>query len=104
LLLRRKAASHRIRPVRPIEPGGLCYSVPMATVTIPREMAERRDLVAVPRREYEQFIEWQRRVKSAKTFAPTAAQKRALASARKRRRQGEYLTFHELRRALDSDR
>ena len=76
----------------------------MATVSIPKELAERRDLVAVPRAEYERFIAWQRRVKSAKTFIPTAAEKKALARARKRRERGEYLTLDELRRAVATRR
>ena len=76
----------------------------MATVSIPKELTERRDLVAVPRPEYERFVAWQRKVKSAKEFLPTAAEKKALARARKRRERGEYLTLDELRRALATRR
>ena len=72
----------------------------MTTVTIPAELADRPDLVAVPRDEYEKFIAWQRSLKSAKTFVPTASEKKALAEARKRRRRGSYLTFDELSRTL----
>jgi len=61
----------------------------MATVTIPKTLSERRDLVAVPRAEYERFVAWQRKVKSAKTFLPTEAEQKALAKARKRRARGE---------------
>ena len=73
----------------------------MATLTIPKEFAERKDLVAVPRETFEQFVAWQKRIKSRKTFAPSAADKKALARARKNRARGSYLTLHELRRSLD---
>ena len=74
----------------------------MTTVTIPSELADRKDLVAVPREEYEQFVAWQREVKSKKTFIPTQSQKKALAKARSRRERGDYLTFDGLRRALST--
>ena len=73
----------------------------MATLTIPKEFAERNDLVAVPRETFEQFVAWQKRIKSRKTFVPSAADKKALAKARKNRARGNYLTLHELRRSLD---
>ena len=73
----------------------------MATLTIPKEFAERNDLVAVPRETFEQFIAWQKRMKSRKTFVPSTANKKALAKARKNRARGDYLTPHELRRSLD---
>jgi len=76
----------------------------MATVTIPPELADRKDLFAVPREEYEQFVAWQREVKSKKTFVPTSSQKKALTKARSRRERGDYLTFDELRRSLSTDR
>jgi hypothetical protein len=68
----------------------------MTTVTIPRGLSGRSDLVAVPRDEYEKFIAWQRKPKSGKTFVPTASEKKLLAEARKRRRRGNHLTFDEL--------
>ena len=76
----------------------------MTTVAIPKALLERRDLVAVPRGEYERFVAWQRKVKSAKSFLPTAAEKQALAKARKRRARGEHVTFDELRRTLAAHR
>ena len=73
----------------------------MATLTIPKEFAERKDLVAVPRQAFEEFVAWQKKLKSRKTFPPTAADKKALAKARKNRARGNYLTLHELRHSLD---
>jgi hypothetical protein len=79
----------------------LCYSKRMATLTIPKEFAEHRDLVAVPRESWEQFVAWQKRIKSRRTFVPTTADKKALAKARRNRARGSYLTLDELRRSLD---
>ena len=76
----------------------------MTTVTIPAELADRQDLVAVPREEYERFVAWQMEFKSKKTFAPTPAEKKALAKARSRRVRGDYLTLDELRRSLGTAR
>ena len=76
----------------------------MATLTIPEEFLERKDLVAVPRAEFEEFIAWQKQMKSRKTFVPTASEKKSLAKARKSRSHGNYLTLHELRRSLDRTR
>ena len=76
----------------------------MATLTIPPEFAERKDLVAVPRKSFEEFLAWEKLRKSGKTFVPTASEKRALAKGRKNRARGNYLTLHELRRSLERTR
>lgn len=85
-------------------PLSTCYSEVMATVTIPKELGERKDLVAVPRVAFEEFVAWQKQLKSAKTFNPTAADKRALTRARKNRLRGNYLTLNELHRNLERTR
>jgi len=76
----------------------------MATLTIPKEFAARKHLVAVPREAFEEFVAWQKKMKSRRTFVPTAAEKKALATARKNRTSGKFVTLHELRRTLDSSR
>ncbi|MBI3933769.1 MAG: hypothetical protein HY316_03700 [Acidobacteria bacterium] len=76
----------------------------MATLTIPPEFAERKDLVAVPRKSFEEFMAWQKLRKSGRTFSPTASEKSALAKARRNRARGTYLTLHELRRSLGRTR
>ena len=68
----------------------------MTTVTIPKEMIENKDLVAVPRRAYKEFLAWQKKIKSVKTFTPSAAEKRAFALGRKNFAKGNYLTIDEL--------
>lgn len=76
----------------------------MPTITIPKNIHRDQKLIAVPSRLYDEFIEWQEKVKSARRFTPTAAEKRALARARKNFAKGEYLTLAELGHALGLDR
>jgi hypothetical protein len=68
----------------------------MNTVTIPRKMANQDDLVVVPRKQYEELLA----LRSAKSFVPTIAQKKALASAERNLKNKKTLSFHELTRAL----
>jgi hypothetical protein len=76
----------------------------MTRITIPRELAERKDLVAVPRDTYEEFLVWQRTKKSRKTFSATPQQRKALAQARKNRASGRFLSLAELRRRVGTGR
>ena len=70
----------------------------MTTVTIPKELAKKGDLILIPRKDYEALLHSKKRIK---TFEPTAIQKRALREARKQLSQGKYLTLKELRHELD---
>ena len=76
----------------------------MPTITIPRDIDRDQKLIAVPSRLYDEFAEWQEKIKSARTFKPTAAEKKALARARKNFAKGKYLTLAELGHALGFDR
>ena len=49
----------------------------MITVTIPKKLASKDDLVVIPRKEYEALVA----LKRLKEFAPTATQKKALLRA-----------------------
>ncbi len=73
----------------------------MTTITIPKELVKRKDLVAVPRDTYEEFLVWLKQVKSTKTFKPTKAELRALARGRKNFAKGNYITLKELENELD---
>ncbi len=72
----------------------------MTTITIPKTTIKESKLIAVPIDVYEEFLGWQKRIKSTKTFKPTAAEKRVLARARKDLAHGKYLTLDELRYEL----
>ena len=68
----------------------------MNTVTIPKKLAEKDDLVVLARREYEALLQ----LKKFKEFNPTAIQKRALQQAETNLRKGKTLSYHELTQKL----
>ena len=72
----------------------------MHTITIPKELAKKGELVVVPRKEYEEFSTWRKFMGSFKTFTPTAAEKKELQRAREGYKKGKYLTIDELKRKL----
>ena len=68
----------------------------MPTITIPKKLAQKDDVVMVPRKEYEALIE----LRKTREFTPTAAQKRALVKAEQNVKRGKTLSYHELVRKL----
>lgn len=68
----------------------------MNTVTIPKKIAGKDDLIVIPRKEYEALLE----LKKIREFTPTAAQKKALARAEVNFRKGKTLSYHELVKKL----
>ncbi len=76
----------------------------MATITVPKELGKNKDLVAVPRKSYEAFLAWQKKVKSKKTFAPTADEKKAAGRAKENFARGNYTTPEKLRHELADTR
>ncbi|KKS38802.1 MAG: hypothetical protein A3G49_00405 [Candidatus Sungbacteria bacterium RIFCSPLOWO2_12_FULL_41_11] len=68
----------------------------MNTITIPRKIVEKDDLIIVPRREYEALLSF----KAIKEFNPTKAQKRALAKAEENFRKNKTLSYDELVKKL----
>lgn len=76
----------------------------MPTITISTELNNKEKLIAVPQTTYEEFLAWQKKIKSAKTFKPTIAEKKSLARARKEFAQGKYNTLAELKYELGLNR
>lgn len=72
----------------------------MPTITIPKELATEKKLVAIPYKTYADFLEWQRKLKSRHEFNPTLREKKALLRARKNLSRGAYKTLTEVRDAL----
>ena len=68
----------------------------MNTITIPKKLAGKEDLIVIPRSEYEALVH----LKRWREFTPTAAQKQALARAENNLRKGKTLSYHELRKKL----
>lgn len=67
------------------------------TITIPRNITSGKELVVIPREEYEALVA----LKKVYEFQPTSAQKKALERARKNIKKGDILTLGELKRNLD---
>ena len=68
----------------------------MSTLTIPKKMTGGTELVVMPRKDYEKLLAQ----KAVPEFKPTEADKKALASARKNRAAGKFLTIDELKQKL----
>ena len=68
----------------------------MTTITIPNKNTKAKELVAIPREEYEEFLQ----LRKIYEFQPTAAQKKALEQSRKNRKQGKTMSLHELGKKL----
>jgi len=68
----------------------------MVTITIPKKITKGEELVVIPRKDYEKLLE----LKKIPEFQPTTAQKKALIRARKNRKEGNFLTFNELKQRL----
>ena len=68
----------------------------MNTLTIPKKLAKNGDLVVIPRKEYEEFLELRR----IKEFIPTPIQKRALRQAERNFSRGKTLSYNELIKKL----
>lgn len=73
----------------------------MTTITIPKELTKSKDLIAVPRNAYEEFLAWLKQIKLARTFKPTKAELRAILRGRKNFAKGNYITLEELENELD---
>lgn len=68
----------------------------MATITIPKHLADAKDLIVIPRAVYNDFVELERQIKSRRTYTPTKAELKALQAARKRYAKGHYTLLSEL--------
>lgn len=66
------------------------------TVTIPTKLTSGKELVVIPKEEYEALVE----LKKIYEFQPSSAQKKALLRARKNRKNGKVLTLGEFKRSL----
>jgi len=70
----------------------------MTTITIPTKLAKiKEELVAVPRKEYEEFLSWQKNIRD---FIPTAAEKKSLKRARTNLSKREYTDLKSLKYEL----
>lgn len=73
----------------------------MTNITIPKGTTTNQDLVAVPKSIYKDFLNWQRKVKSVKTYNPTDIERREIVQARKEAAEGKTTTLEELENELN---
>jgi len=64
----------------------------MSTITISKNKTKSLGWVTIPRRVYDELLEF----KKLKEFAPTAAQKKALLKAEKNLKEGKTVSYHEV--------
>ncbi len=66
------------------------------TITIPQRLTQGKELIVIPREEYEDLVE----LRKMYEFKASDSQKKALNQARKRRSKGKVLTLRELKNKL----
>ncbi|MBI3589063.1 MAG: hypothetical protein HY093_01460 [Candidatus Liptonbacteria bacterium] len=76
----------------------------MTTITIPKEIDKNKELVAIPRKAYEEFLVWQEKIGSIKTYTPTKAEIKAIEKSREEFRKGNYITWEALKNELANSR
>lgn len=69
----------------------------MNTVTIPKRITRGEELVVIPRKEYEEYLQLRKIIPVVKM---TPAQRRDLEQARKDYKQGKYITLEQLEHEL----
>lgn len=74
----------------------------MNVITIPKKLAQKEDLVVMPRSEYEALLQKQPRV--IPVVKLTLADKRAIARSKREFARGEYITLTQLTHELAGSR
>ena len=69
----------------------------MNVITIPKKLAQKGDLVVLPRSEYEEFLEFRKMIPIVKA---SRSELRAIKRSEKEIREGNYTPWHELKREL----
>ena len=76
----------------------MCYIAGMPTITIPKELAKKGDLVVVPRKEYEEFL----RLKKQRAFLKLDKDlQEALRQVARGEILGPFRSAKELKKALE---
>jgi len=69
----------------------------MTTITISKKITKEKDLVIIPRREYEEFLELKKIIPIVK---PTHSELRAITKGRREMQKGHYITWQKLKHEL----
>ena len=73
----------------------------MNIITIPKKMAQRGDLIVIPRQEYERLL---RLKKVFPVVKPSKEEMRAIRRGEREIAKGEYITLEQLKRELERSR
>lgn len=72
----------------------------MTTVVIPQNIGKTKELVAIPRNVYEEFLEWHKVMKSIRVAKPTVAEKRAIKQGQEAIKRGDYSEWGQVKKEL----
>jgi len=61
----------------------------MATITIPKKITKGEELIVIPRKEYQGFLDWQKHIVMGGKL--TKSEKKALLEARREMYRGDYV-------------
>lgn len=73
----------------------------MNIITIPKKLAQKGDLVVIPRKEYEEFLTLKKIIPVVKA---TKEEMRAIRRGEREIAKGEYVTLEQLKRELERRR
>ena len=69
----------------------------MNVVTIPKKLPQKGELVLIPRKEYEEFLEFRKMIPIVKA---SPSELRIIKRSEKEIREGKYIPWHEFKREL----
>lgn len=70
----------------------------MSIITIPKQLIQEKELVLIPKKEYEELLEWKK--KSFQVVKPTKSDLRAIERGRREVVRGDYVTLGEFKKEL----
>lgn len=70
----------------------------MSVVTIPRQLIREKELVLIPKKEYEELLGIKKLIK---VVEPTAEEKKIIARGRRAIKRGDYVSWEDLKKELD---
>jgi len=76
----------------------------MTVITIPKETDKNQELIAVPKKAFEEFLTWQEKIGGARTFKLTKSELKSLKRGRKNFKEGKYITWETLKNELANRR
>lgn len=69
----------------------------MTIITIPKELIKKGELIIIPRKKYEEFLDLEKIIKIVK---PIKSELQAIKRGKKEIKKGKYIYWHELKQKL----